>query len=352
MKSKIIIIIAIIAVGFLVYAKMTLFESTSSGASKGKLEIKNLSVMGYIADTETINEKIPTSGTLLANKEVLLVPEVAGKITALHFKEGGIVSEGELLVKINDADLQAQLKKLRLQEKLAFETEQRHKKLTEAGGLSQEQYETSFTQYQTIKAEIEFVLSQIAKTEIKAPFTGKIGLVNVHEGSFINPSTAVATIQQISQLKIDFSIPEKYASSVKTGQNFIFTIEGDTNQYTAIVSAIEPKVDVSTRTLQVRAITDNTKGILFPGSYAKIEFPVNNSNSSIFIPTQSVIPVLKGQKVFISQNGKAKEIPIKTGLRLEKKIQVTEGLSIGDTVIVTGIMQLKPEMPMKVSILQ
>lgn len=352
MKNKVIIIIVLIIIGLLIYIKTAFFENTTKDAPKGKLDGKALSVMGYIVGTETVNEKIPTSGTLLANKEVYLVPEVSGKITAIHFKEGSIVAEGDLLVKINDADLQAQLKKLRLQEKLTYETEQRHKKLVDAGGMSQEQYETSFTQYQTIKAEIELILSQIAKTEIKAPFSGKVGLVNVHEGSFINQSTVVASIQQIAQLKIDFSIPEKYASAVKVGQNFPFTIEGDTTHYNATVSAIEPKVDISTRTLQVRAITDNRRENLFPGSYAKIEFPIKESNSSIFIPTQSVIPILKGQKVFISNEGQAKEVPVKTGLRLQNKIQITDGLSIGDTVIVTGIMQLKPNMPMTVTVLQ
>lgn len=350
MKNKITLIVAIIVVGILAYVKIVFLNNSEANSPKKKAENSPISVNGYIVKKEFINEKVSTSGTLLANKELTLLPEIAGKIITLNMKEGSTVNEGALLVKINDADLKAQLKKLKLQEKLSTETELRHKKLLEAGGMSQEQYDATVTQLQTIKAEIEYVQTQIAKTEIKAPFTGKIGLLNIYEGSYVTPTSVLATIQQVSQLKLDFSLPEKYASHLKIGQPFTFTVDGDTTDYTAQITAFEPKIDISTRSLLIRATTDNRKGKLFPGSYAKILFPMSENTPSLMAPTQSVIAILKGQKVFVNKNGSAKETIIKTGLRFEKSIQITEGLQEGDTVITTGIMQLKPNMPVKITI--
>lgn len=350
MKNVKTIVIVILVLAVLAFIKLKFFAGKQTGAPNQQKAKGAVVVTGYVVQPEMMNDNITASGTILANKEVLLVPETSGKIISINFNEGSVVSQGDMLVKINDADLQAQLKRLRLQEKLAADTEARNKKLLEAGGVSQEVYDGVLTQYNSIKAEIELVMAQIAKTEIRAPFTGKIGLLNVYEGSYVNQSTTIASIQQVTPLKIDFHIPEKYASYVKPGQVFPFFIEGDTTRYTANVIAVEPKINVSTRTLQIRAITPNTKGNIFPGVYANVEFPVSQSGSVIMVPTQAVIPILKGQKLFVSNNGKAKEVVIKTGLRKEDKIQVTEGLTIGDTVIVTGIMQLKPGMPMQITI--
>jgi membrane fusion protein (multidrug efflux system) len=348
MKTKTLIIIILI-IGLLAFIKIEFFAG-KSGPPAGKAGVKSaVFVTGYVVHPENVNDKITASGTLLANKEVMLVPETSGKIVSINFTEGSNVAKGDLLVKINDADLQAQLKRLKLQEKLASETEARNKQLLGAGGISQEEYDNVLMQYNSTKAEIELLEAQIAKTEIHAPFNGKIGLLNVYEGSYVNQTTAIASIQQVTPLKIDFNVPEKYVSQIKNGQSFSFSIAGDTSLYTASVTAVEPRVDVNTRTLLVRAMTPNTKGTIFPGVYANIEFPIAEIKSAIMIPTQAVVPILKGQKVFVSDKGSAKEIIIKTGLRKENKIQVTEGLQVGDTVIVNGIMQLKPGVPIKIT---
>lgn len=349
MKNIKTIVVVILVIGLLTFIKVKFFTDKKPGHSSAQAGSQLVAVTGYVVHPEVINDRITASGTVLANKEVMLVPETSGKIISINFTEGTTVSKGELLVKINDNELQAQLKRLRLQEKLAFETEARHKQLFEAGGTSQEEYDIIYSQYNTIKAELELIQAQIAKTEIRAPFNGKIGLLNVYEGSYVSQSTVIASIQQVTPLKIDFHVPEKYVSQIKINQEFYFSIQGDTTRYTATVIAVEPKVDIGTRTLQVRALTPNSKGTIFPGVYTNIVFPVGTADSAIMIPTQSVIPILKGQKVFVSEKGKAKEVIIETGIRTENKIEVTKGLYTGDTVIVTGIMQLKPGVEMRVT---
>jgi membrane fusion protein (multidrug efflux system) len=244
-------------------------------------------------------------------------------------------------VKINDEDLQAQLKKLQLQEKLASEKEARQKKLLAINGISQEEYDASLTQLNSFAADIEVLKAQISKTQITAPFNGTVGLKNISEGSYVTPGTQIAAIQQTDPMKLDFYVPEKYAALVKVNGKLTFTTEVGNEKHDAVVMAIEPKVDAATRTIQVRAKTENRNGNLFSGSFVRIEFSLEETEDALMIPTESIIPILKGQKVFVSRGGKAEEVKVETGLRSENKVQILKGLAIGDTVIATGIMQLK-----------
>jgi len=346
-KNKTLIII-ILALAILAFIKIKfLSKEEVSNHTPNLIKPSIAKVNGLLLKEEKATNKVFVTGTILSNEEVNLVPEIAGKIMSIRFSEGSEVKKGELLVKINDADLQAQLKKLKLQEKLNTEKETRQKKLIDINGISKEEYDATLTQLSAIRADIEVLQSQIAKTEIYAPFNGTIGIRKVSEGAYVTPSTLIATIQQVNPLKIDFSLPEKYASSVRNGDMLEFTVDGDKNKYKAKVSAIEPKVDVNTRTLQVRAIANNEKGNIFPGSFANIELSLGKEELSIFIPTQTLIPILKGAKVFVSNNGVAEERKVITGVRNSDKIQIIDGLKAGDTLITTGIQQMKPKTPLK-----
>jgi membrane fusion protein (multidrug efflux system) len=202
----------------------------------------------------------------------------------------------------------------------------------------------------TIKADADLVKAQIAKTEIRAPFNGTIGLRSVNEGSYIAPTSVIASIQDINPVKIDFAIPERYLDAVKVGNPVMFTIPGSGKKYSGKIYAIEPKIDIGSRTIKLRAICDNTDGGILPGSFAQIQLELDAIKNAIMIPTEAVIPELKGQKVFIAKEGKAVSVKVETGLRNDQKIQITSGLSAGDTLIITGIMQLKKDAPVKVKI--
>lgn len=343
MKTLRNVVIAVLVIAVLVIVKIKFFPANTPQAmpqQQGKPMPVN--VTAYIVKPEKLDNKIYISGTLLSNEEVTLMPEVAGKVLSIAFKEGSVVKKGDLLVKINDEDLQAQLKKLQLQEKLASEKEGRQKKLLAINGISQEEYDASLTQLNSIAADIEVLRAQIAKTQITAPFNGTVGLKNISEGSYVTPGTQIATVQQSDPMKLDFYVPEKYASLVKVNGKLTFTTEVGNEKHDAVVMAIEPKVDAATRTIQVRAKTENKGGNLFSGSFVRIEFSLEETEDALMIPTESIIPILKGQKVFVSRGGKAEEVKVATGLRSENKVQVLSGLVAGDTVIATGIMQLKP----------
>lgn len=354
MKSKN-LIIAVIIIAILLAAKFMFFPSNSgqgNSAQKNKTGpgagVKS-NVTAYVVQTEKISNAITATGTVRANEDVQLQSELSGKITQLNFKEGSKVSKGQLLVKINDADYQAQYKKLQLQSTLADQTLQRQNQLLAINGISQQEFDVAQSQYNTIKADMDFATAQILKTEIKSPFDGVIGLKNVSEGAFISPATVIASIQQIDPVKLDFAVPERYGAFLKKDGEVLFSIEGTEGQLKGQIYAIEPKIDLATRSIQVRAICPNSKGTIYPGAFAQVKIILSDIPDAIMIPTESLIPDVGGQKVFVLKGGKTTFSRVETGIRTDTKIQITKGLSIGDTVLTTGIMQLKPNVSVNIT---
>lgn len=307
-----------------------------------------LTVNGVIILPQELENVVRSSGTVLASESVDLVAEAAGRIEKISFTEGAHINKNEMLVKINDDDLQAQLKKTELQIQLSSEQEKRQRQLFEINGISKEQYDISVNQVNTLKADRENLIASIRKREIRAPFEGKIGLRYVSEGSYVAPTTRIASIQKINPLKVDFSIPEKYADKVSVGDVVQFNSEETKQKFTGKLYAIEPKIEPATRTLQLRALCDNKSETIFPGAYVQIELKLKKTADALMVPTQAVIPVLKGQTVFIRKNGVAVSVPVKTGTRTAFNVQILEGITPGDTVITTGIMQLRSGMPVTV----
>jgi len=352
MKIKnILIIIALISI--LIFVKIFLFPSQSAN-NKGPMQNKanpNM-VSAFIIKTEKLENTIYASGTIVANEEVELKPEIAGKIVQLLLKEGTPVTKGQLLVKINDADFQAQLKKLNLESELSETQFKRQEELLKINGISQQDFDIVKNKVNTIKADIEYTQSQIAKTEIRAPFNGLAGLKSVSEGAYITTGTIIATIQQINPVKIDFSVSERYSDVVKKGDKVMFTIEGNKAEMTGEVFAIEPKIEMSTRTLKIRAICANNLGTIYPGAFARVKLSLSAIDDAIMIPTEAIIPDLKGKKVYRVKNGIAEFVKVETGLRTDAKIQITYGIAIGDTIVTKGIMQLKNGSAVKITELQ
>ena len=311
---------------------------------------KPMMVDGIIARDVFTTGSINTTGTIMANEEVEIKSEISGKITGLYFKEGSTVSKGQLLVKLDDDDLQAQVNKLKIEIKLASEKENRQKQLLAASAISKEEYDVSLTSVNLLKAN-EFILkTSIDKTKIIAPFSGIIGLKNISPGAIISPSNVIATIQNIQPLKLEFSIPEKYNNLVSAGKSVDFLIAGNTETLKATVYAKEPKIDEATRTSRVRATFNNPGGKMYPGSFAEISISIGAKTKVKMVPTIAYIPDINGAKLFIKKGGMAMSVPVKAGLRTEKEIQILEGIEDGDTVITSGILQLKHKTPVEVNI--
>ncbi|MDP2363150.1 MAG: efflux RND transporter periplasmic adaptor subunit [Ignavibacteria bacterium] len=328
-----------------------LLSSTESGNSTmpGGRPDMVVPVKAHIVSLETLSNSVFTTGTILANEEVELRSETSGKITKILFKEGSFVSKGDLLIKINDADLQAQLRRAESKVKLSEEKESRQRQLHDGNLISQEEYDNTRGELNVNQADYDLIKAQIDKTEIRAPFGGVIGLRSVSEGSYVTSSTIMARLQNLSSIKIDFSIPERYFSSVKTGDELEFKISGSSQLFKAKVYAIEPRIDPGTRTLQIRAICSSAYRELIPGAFANVELSLKEINDAILVPTVSIVPELKGQRVYLYKSGVVFPQNVELGIREEIRVQILSGLSKGDTVITSGILQIRPKSKVKIS---
>lgn len=300
-----------------------------------------------VKDT-TISNIIDVTGTIDANERVNLISETSGRITGIYFNEGSHVNKGQLLVKVNDQDLVASLKQNNYNIALAKQNEGRNKQLLQKEAISQQEYDTSLTGLNTLDAQADVIKAQIAKTEMRAPFSGTIGLRNVSPGGYLSPNTAIATLINIDPAKVTFSVPEKYLSLIKAGTKINFNVASTRENFKATVYAIEPSIDVSSRTITVRAKAANPKGELKAGSFAKISLALDQISKTIMLPTESVTPDIKGSQVFIYDNGVAVPRLVTTDLRTDTKIQIVDGLKPGDSVVVSAIMQMRPKVQLKI----
>lgn len=335
--------------GFIAYRISTnISKNDDSKDKKGK--DKTMNVSGIVAKPQTFDNNLSLSGSIEANEQVEIRSEVSGIVEGIYFQEGSNVSKGQVLFKVNDLELKAQLRQTATKEGLAAENERRAKLLLQKEAISQEEYDIARADLKSAQAQSQLIKAQIAKTSVRAPFSGKIGLRSISPGTYITPTILVAKLVNTGKLKITFSIPEKYANQVKTNTILTFTVAGSEEKYTAKVYAIEPEVAIATRTLQVRAIAENKSGKLLPGTFANVELPLDIIKDAIVVPTEAIIPVQNGKKVFISSNGQAKEVMVETATRTDATILVLSGLKAGDTVITTGVMSLKDETPVKVKV--
>ena len=354
MKQRIIKWTALVLVGivivFLLVSKVFTDSKSAEPKGPGGNNARTLSVRGYIVKTEPLASTIRMAGTVLAGDEVDITSEVGGKVTAVRFREGSTVSRGQILVKLNDAELQAELKQATYRLDLARQKEQRQKSLLQIEGISRQEYDIALNELQTLSAEIDLLKARIDKTEIRAPFSGTVGLTSITEGSYLSPSDKIARLTDTRFLRIDFAVPERYASSVRKGDVVSFTIQGSPGEYKATVYAIEPQIEESTRTLRMRAMYRGAGGV-YPGAFVEVSFPLQYTETALLVPTQSIVPDIEGAKVFVYSGGNAVSTPVQTGTRTEQYVQIVEGLREGDTIVTTGLLQIRPGVKVKVTAL-
>lgn len=352
-KWGVLVILVLLIAGMIAYPKVKRMLTAKDGgfeapvAPAPSLRNRVLNINAEVLKPHSLSDKTISTGSVIPDEEVDLSFEAAGKVVAIYFTEGTHVKKGELLAKINDSPLQAQLKKLEAQIPLAQDRVYRQRALLARDAVSQEAFEQVQTELDKLMADIELVKANIAQTELRAPFDGIIGLRNVSEGAYTSPSTVIAKLTKISPIKIDFSIPERYSSEVKAGTRITFSLErndGAMERFYATVYAVESEVDMETRTLNVRAIYPNTRENILPGRLTSVEISKQEIPNALTVPSEAVIPEMGKTIVYKYENGLAQPKEIKTGIRTESRVQVLEGLAQGDTIITTGVMQLRKGM--------
>ena len=352
MKVKYIVYTLLITgIAALVYYRISENKAKKEESAGGKGGPKQpMAVSGIVTAPEDFNNILSLSGSIEANEQIEIRTEVSGIAEKIYFTEGARVTKGQVLVKINDIELRAQAGEVRTRQGLAAENERRARLLLQKEAISQEEYDIASADLKTAQAQTQLINAQIAKTLIRAPFSGVVGLRNISPGTYVTPETLIASLVNSSQIKITFSIPEKYAPQVKTGSMVTFTVAGTKEKYQAKIYALEPAVEVATRTLRVRALAENPNGELIPGTFANVALPLEKIENAYIVPTQAIVPVQGGKKVFVARNGKAEEVMVETATRTDKDIVVLSGLKAGDTVLTTGVLTLKKDAPVKVTV--
>lgn len=350
-KFILISLLLLIVLGLIIVPKI-ITNADKSGANQrqnSNQQNQITAVDGFILKSEILDNEIKAIGNIRANEEAEIRSEISRKIRGIYFKEGTYVSKGRTLFKLDSDDLIAKLRRQEIDEKLAISKLDREKQLIAKGLTSQEDYDVMESTLEQIRAEIQITRIDISKTYVRAPFSGIVGLRNVSNGAYVTPQTIMTTMQDMSKVKVDFSIPEKYVYLFKKGQKMKFKVEGIEGDFDAEIYASEPKIENNTRSLVLRAIANNPGKKLLPGTFANVTFTLSETEGAIMIPTQALVPKLKGQNIFVVKNGKAKSIDVEIGERGEEFVQIiSDQLKVGDTIITTNILRIKDNSPVKV----
>ncbi|MGJ1203753.1 efflux RND transporter periplasmic adaptor subunit [Sphingobacterium lactis] len=348
--SIIVIVISVLIVAGLVFYRIHTNkekEEKQNGPAGPRTAAK---VYGKVIQGQPFSDFLSLSGAIEADEQIEIHTEISGIVESINFSEGGRVSQGQVLLRINDAELQAQLAQAQTRNNLAAENERRAKLLLEKEAISQEEYDIASADFRTAQSQIQLIRAQLSKTVVKAPFSGTIGLRNISKGSYVTPTLNIAQLVNTNRLKVSFSIPEKYASKVRVNNQIKFNVQGDSSVYTARIYATEPAVEANTRTLLVKAMTSSPSGRLIPGTFANIVFPLETLDDGLLVPAEALIPVQNGKKLFVMRNGLATEVMVETGARTEADVLITSGIQPGDTVLTSGVMSLRNNVPVQVNL--
>lgn len=354
-KAKIALYIALflVIVVIIIYPKLNLHSDEAphedSAPASNQSETNVLPVNVRVVSPQPIDRFVQVTGSLMANEEVNLTAERAGIITKINFKEGESVKKGQILVYLNDSELQAQLQRLQYNLELRQQQESRQKQLLDKEAISQEEYDIALTELNTIKAEIKQVEAEINNSRIVAPFDGIIGLRSVSEGGYISPNESIARLIDLDPIKLEFSVPETYVEEININDIVYFSSKALQDEVKARVYAVEPHIDMETRTVKVRAITANKSQKFLPGMFVNIRIVFGTEENALMIPSEALIPEQNGFKVYKKQSGAAMEQRVKIGRRTPDEVQITEGINSGDTLITSGILQLRDGMKISVA---
>lgn len=321
-----------------------------SGGNGGKASGPTPVFSAVIAESFPINRTVEAPGTILANENTDMQPEISGKVVSINFKEGSYVQAGTLLVKLFDGDLQAELKKLAVQLEVAEATAKRQKELLAINGTSQQDYDNAILNVSNIKADMDLLRVRIMQTEVRAPFNGKLGFRNISLGAYVTPATIITNIAQVNTVKVEFAVPEKYAQDMVSGKTVTLQTADKSKTYYANVLASQNLISSETRNLFVRAIVKNPDASITPGTFVQVSVAIGSKADAVMLPTEAVIPSTRTKKVIVMRDGKAIFQDINTGFRDSARVEIIGAINKGDTIVTSGLLSIKEGMAIGVKI--
>ncbi|GGG36995.1 efflux RND transporter periplasmic adaptor subunit [Hymenobacter glacieicola] len=357
------VLVALAVIGALAFIKIKYFPSQSAegksgpgggkgaGAGGGKAAPggkggagggQKLPVQVYVVQATNLADEVAATGSILAEESVVIKSEISGKITSLNIREGQPVSKGQLLFSINADEIQSSLRKQEYNIKLYRDQERRQRTLLDKEYISAQEYEQANNQLLTAQADLQTLRASLAKAYVRAPFSGVLGLTTATVGTYVSPGAEITTLSKVKPVKINFTVPSRFSNLVRTGDPITITDEASNKKYEAKVYALDPQIDPVSRTQTVRARYSNSSNELRPGAFVKVNLQLGETSSALQVPTEAVIPEANSYSVYTVQGGKMVPKKVKIGVRSSRLIQITDGLAVGDSVIRTGILQVKP----------
>lgn len=290
---------------------------------------------------EKLEEHIRAVGTLASNESADIKSEVPGRIISIDFTEGQHVKKGDLLLTIDDSTYQSEFTQAEANLELSRLTYNRTQELQKKGAASTQLRDEASSRLKQAEAGAKLAGTRLEKTNIRAPFDGLIGLRELSDGDYVDIGSLITHIQAISPMKAEFSLPEKYFSNVEVNQPLDITVDAYPGKtFTGNIFAIDPKVDIVTRTVRVKALLPNEEQLLRPGMFAYVSLLIKHSEDSLMIPEAALLP--QGEKMFVFKivDGKVANTEITIGTRKPGKVEVLNGLKAGDVVITAGQMKI------------
>ena len=289
-------------------------------------------------------------GSLRSDESVTIRPEVSGRISEIGFREGQRVDTGATLIRFDASVQRAELEQADANLGLSKSRLERSRDLFTKGFISAQARDEAESNFKVAQATYDLSQARLTKLEIKAPFSGIVGLRMVSIGDYVKDGQDIVNLESIDPLKVDFRIPETYLKQVAVGQSLQITLDAFQNQtFQGKVFAINPLVDINGRSIVIRAMVKNTEARLRPGMFARVRLLFSDDHDSVAIPEQSLIPVGDEQYLFKVVDGRAQRFKVDIGQRREGQVEVLQGLTAGDVVVTAGQLKLRDGSPVKIA---
>lgn len=323
----------------------------SAEGEQNKAPKASMAVEAYKVTAQPFDNTVAVTAELQANEQVELMAPVSGQVLDIYFSEGQSVAEGQPIIRLDDRDWKAQLIGLRAELDATSKDLERKKALLTIEGSTQEEIDAVSSKLETLRSQIQQLEIKVDLANVKAPFSGTLGLRNFSKGAYLREGDVITVVTQSDKLKVDFSMPQQYRSSIKKGNKVDVVVESDTLQ--AAVYAIDPLVDPNSRTINVRAMLNPSgKDAVMPGTFAEVLVATDFVEDALLVPTQAIVPEINDQTIFLYRNGKVERKKVELGNRTAELVHVVSGISEGDTVLTTGLLQIKSGMDVTLQSIQ
>lgn len=296
------------------------------------------------AQRAALSEIVSAVGSLRANESVVLKPEIAGRIDRIGFEGGSQVRKGALLVVLDASVAAAEAEQIRAELALARSNYQRTVDLAGQKFVSESARDQAASNLKVVEAKLKLAEAKLAKTELRAPFAGRLGLRNFSVGDYVREGAELVALEDVSQMKVDLRLPERYLGQLRPGQ--ALEVEFDAypgRKFNAVLEAIDAQVDANGRSVVARGRMPNADGLLRTGMFAKVSLTLSERANAVMVPEEALVPSGEQQFVYRIEDGKAMRVRVRTGLRRDGKVEIVDGLNGGDQVVIAGQPKLTRE---------